>query len=129
MRSRYAAYVERQIEYLATTHEPKKRHEVDSAGATEWAEKATWEGLEIHATTGGADDAEATVEFTAKYAIGGRSLKHRERASFHKLEGRWYYHDGQMVKPPPVVRQEPKLGRNDPCHCASGVKFKKCCGR
>ncbi|MBF4391692.1 SEC-C metal-binding domain-containing protein, partial [Vibrio anguillarum] len=21
-----------------------------------------------------------------------------------------------------------KLGRNDPCHCGSGKKFKKCCG-
>jgi uncharacterized protein len=22
----------------------------------------------------------------------------------------------------------PKVGRNDPCHCGSGKKFKKCCG-
>ena len=26
------------------------------------------------------------------------------------------------------VREEPKLGRNDPCHCGSGKKFKKCHG-
>jgi len=33
--------------------------------------------------------------------------------------------------PPPVqthVRESPKLGRNDPCHCGSGKKFKKCHG-
>ncbi|MFY9327767.1 MAG: SEC-C metal-binding domain-containing protein [Georgfuchsia sp.] len=28
----------------------------------------------------------------------------------------------------PVVRGGPKIGRNDPCPCGSGKKFKKCCG-
>lgn len=26
------------------------------------------------------------------------------------------------------VRSEPKIGRNDPCPCGSGKKYKKCCG-
>jgi uncharacterized protein YecA (UPF0149 family) len=29
----------------------------------------------------------------------------------------------------PFVRAQPKVGRNDPCPCGSGSKFKKCCGR
>jgi uncharacterized protein len=29
----------------------------------------------------------------------------------------------------PVRRQAPKVGRNDPCPCGSGQKFKKCCGQ
>ena len=28
----------------------------------------------------------------------------------------------------PVVREAPKVGRNDPCPCGSGKKYKKCCG-
>jgi preprotein translocase subunit SecA len=28
----------------------------------------------------------------------------------------------------PVTRQEKKVGRNDPCPCGSGLKYKKCCG-
>jgi uncharacterized protein len=28
----------------------------------------------------------------------------------------------------PFVREGPKVGRNDPCPCGSGRKFKKCCG-
>lgn len=28
----------------------------------------------------------------------------------------------------PIVRDEPKIGRNDPCPCGSGKKYKKCCG-
>jgi uncharacterized protein YecA (UPF0149 family) len=27
-----------------------------------------------------------------------------------------------------VRRQQPKVGRNDPCPCGSGKKYKKCCG-
>ena len=27
-----------------------------------------------------------------------------------------------------IVREEPKVGRNDPCPCGSGKKFKQCCG-
>ncbi|MAA50647.1 MAG: zinc chelation protein SecC [Gammaproteobacteria bacterium] len=29
----------------------------------------------------------------------------------------------------PYLRQIPKVGRNDPCPCGNGKKFKKCCGR
>ena len=28
----------------------------------------------------------------------------------------------------PIVRTAPKVGRNDPCPCGSGMKYKKCCG-
>ncbi len=28
----------------------------------------------------------------------------------------------------PALREAPKVGRNDPCPCGSGKKFKKCCG-
>ena len=37
----------------------------------------------------------------------------------------------QEALPPaePVRRDEPKVGRNDPCPCGSGKKFKKCCGQ
>jgi hypothetical protein len=31
-------------------------------------------------------------------------------------------------KPKPLVKKEKKVGRNDPCPCGSGKKYKKCCG-
>ena len=34
-----------------------------------------------------------------------------------------------MVAQSPVLRTTPKVGRNDPCPCGSGLKFKKCCGK
>ena len=29
----------------------------------------------------------------------------------------------------PVVNSAPKVGRNDPCPCGSGKKYKQCCGK
>jgi hypothetical protein len=33
-----------------------------------------------------------------------------------------------LATPKPIRRAQPKVGRNDPCPCGSGKKFKKCCG-
>ncbi|MFA6435053.1 MAG: SEC-C metal-binding domain-containing protein [Elusimicrobiales bacterium] len=35
---------------------------------------------------------------------------------------------GDVQKVETVKRAEPKVGRNDPCNCGSGKKYKKCCG-
>ena len=32
-------------------------------------------------------------------------------------------------KEPTTIRKPKKIGRNDPCPCGSGKKYKKCCGR
>ncbi|MBU8921578.1 MAG: preprotein translocase subunit SecA [Bacteroidales bacterium] len=36
---------------------------------------------------------------------------------------------GRPPQPRPAMREEPKVGRNDPCPCGSGKKYKKCCGK
>jgi SWIM/SEC-C metal-binding protein len=33
-----------------------------------------------------------------------------------------------LLNPPKTVVAEKKVGRNDPCICGSGKKYKKCCG-
>ncbi|MEN6477504.1 MAG: YchJ family metal-binding protein, partial [Rectinema sp.] len=71
---------------------------------------------------------EGTVDFTADYIMDGLRDKHRESAHFAKKDGRWLYEEGE-VKTQTVVRAEPKVGRNDPCPCGSGKKYKKCCGQ
>ncbi len=37
--------------------------------------------------------------------------------------------DDGTLQSKPVVRSSPKIGRNDPCPCGSGLKYKKCCGK
>lgn len=34
-----------------------------------------------------------------------------------------------LLNPPKTVVAEKKVGRNDPCPCGSGKKYKKCCGQ
>ena len=36
---------------------------------------------------------------------------------------------GPITVPAPIRRDGPKVGRNDPCPCGSGKKYKKCCGK
>ena len=37
------------------------------------------------------------------------------------------YRDATSHAPKPIVAQATKLGRNDPCPCGSGLKYKRCC--
>jgi hypothetical protein len=54
-------------------------------------------------------------------------LAEGDRFSFHQQEERDFqsFWDEQE----PYTREEPKIGRNDPCPCGSGKKYKKCCGK
>ena len=70
----------------------------------------------------GADD----DEYDEKYDV----QEHRilERALFVSFEGKLIYLGGVPLSARPV-RRAPKVGRNDPCPCGSGKKYKKCCGK
>ncbi|MBY0369145.1 YchJ family protein [bacterium] len=142
MRSRYTAFTKADLEYIKKTLAPESRKGFDAAGTKKWAEEATWKGLEVLRTEAGkAGDEEGEVEFTATYAFDGQGIEHHEVAQFRKDKtGQWLFVDGEShthregeghhhhEPQEPVVRAEPKIGRNDPCSCGSGKKFKKCCG-
>ncbi len=128
MRSRYTAYAKKEIGYLLTSLHPDHRSDFDEKATRTWAENSKWEKLEILSTTGGGpEDHEGAVEFMATYTDhGGRKL-HHESATFRKEAGVWYFENGEAVKPKQFVRATAKTGRNNPCPCGSGKKFKKCC--
>ncbi|MDX2259303.1 MAG: YchJ family protein [Hyphomicrobiaceae bacterium] len=131
MRSRYTAYTRQDIDYVGRTLAPESSHDFDPAAARQWAKRSDWMGLEIVRTEkGGADDVTGTVEFIARYRDDkGNAHAHHETATFRKdADGQWLFVDGWRAKPATVVREAPKVGRNDPCTCGSGKKFKKCCG-
>jgi SEC-C motif-containing protein len=128
MRSRYTAYVLEDIPYLTRTLHPKEREDFDEAGAVKWAREADWQGLEIVRTEkGGADDSKGEVEFIVNYKRHGSPCTHHELAEFRKSDDVWYFYDGKMISHGPTRRTEPKIGRNEPCPCGSGKKYKKCC--
>ena len=129
MRARYAAFVTHQVDFLHQSLHPQHRQDHDVAATKRWAESAQWMGLQVvdSQSVEGSDE-EATVEFIATYKEDGIVKPHHELSRFSKHDGEWYYVDGRLVIPKTATRSQPKVGRNDPCPCGSGKKYKKCCG-
>jgi SEC-C motif-containing protein len=135
MRSRYTAHVLGDIDYLVRTWHVVDPSEIDREAIRHWALSSDWRGLTVHHTVkGGPEDAEGWVEFTAAYvekpAADGSQLPatqtlklHREKSYFIHKQGLWLYVEGESVEEERVQ----KLGRNSPCPCGSGKKFKRCC--
>jgi len=121
MRSRYSAYARGETDYLLRTWHPSSRPD-----DFELQDVIQWRGLNILATeAGGADDTTGQVEFIASYQVAGRFDQLHERSDFRREDGAWYYVDGVEVKGRPVTVV--KVGRNEPCPCGSGKKYKRCC--
>jgi SEC-C motif domain protein len=129
MRSRYSAFATGNVDYLYETLADDQRKDFDRAATGDWANKSEWLGLDIVATEEGGDtDSTGTVTFAAHFSRDGKQLAHRERSLFQRDgEGRWRFAKELPLKGETVVRG-PQPGRNDPCPCGSGKKYKKCCG-
>jgi SEC-C motif-containing protein len=128
MRARYSAYVFAQMNFVFESTHPDHRQDYDHVGTKEWAETAEWQGLEIVSTIKGeADDSVGEVEFIARFSEKGDNREHHEAGQFKRKDGRWYFTEGRMIRPKPLTVT--KVGRNDPCTCGSGLKYKKCCGK
>ena len=120
MRSRYSAYAQGNVDYVLATQVEQDREAVKN-----WSDRATFQALRVLTTEGGgAGDSEGLVDFEADYLAQGVAQTHRERSTFRRIEDRWTFVKGQGVP----VTAPPRVGRNDPCLCGSGKKFKKCCG-
>ena len=130
MRARYSAFATSNADYIRDTLHPRARKDHDDDAVRRWAKESEWLGFEIVETrAGGVDDTRGTVEFIAHYKVNGEVNDHHERAEFARVDGRWTFVDGKQLAGQPVVREAPKVGRNDPCPCGSGKKYKQCHGR
>lgn len=67
-------------------------------------------------------------EDTVKMLMRVRPQEKMQRKEVAKITGTSGGNLGEIGKPKPVVNKEKKIGRNDPCPCGSGKKYKKCCG-
>jgi len=122
MRSRYTAYVLQEADYLLKTWHPSTKPKTIGSAAM-----SGWYGLHIVRTeAGGKDDDQGVVEFRAKLIRRAKLWRFHEISHFVKEKDRWVYVDGEILESPPAIRD--KVGRNAPCPCGSGKKFKKCCG-
>jgi SEC-C motif-containing protein len=59
-------------------------------------EKQKWIGLSIRSTEAGqAGDDSGRVEFVARFKVDGKGHRLHENSRFEKIDGRWYYRDGE----------------------------------
>ena len=128
MRSRYSAYVMHEIDYIINTYIQRDNVGVDVKATREMSEKSKWLGLNIIAVEKGSPaDTVGYVEFEAVYERDGQKNTHHEKSKFVKENDQWLYLDGR-ISIRNSAHSSAKIGRNEPCPCGSGKKFKFCCG-
>ncbi|ETI61648.1 zinc chelation protein SecC [Marinomonas profundimaris] len=131
MRSRYTAFAIGDFDYIAATQKIKEAPEQSATDIQDSNEHTKWIKLEITETEEGLEkDKTGVVAFSAHFKEGKHIGRLSERSIFKKTKGQWFYISGEhdVQKNTPLINsEEMKTGRNDPCLCGSGKKFKKCC--
>ena len=127
MRSRYVAYTRRDQDYLLRSwHSSTRPATLDDPGSRQ--RDFRWLALRIVSGRGGGEsDVDGVVEFVASCVVDGTDSELHEVSRFVREEGVWYYLDGE-IRPTRAKATGGKVGRNGPCPCGSGKKFKRCCG-
>lgn len=90
MKSRYAAFVKKDADYLLQTWHASTRPE-----HLELTDPIKWLGLDIVFFEESGD--QATVSFVARGKINGRAFRQAEKSRFVREDGRWFYVDGEIA--------------------------------
>jgi len=125
MRARFTAHVAHDFRFLHDTYRP-------DAGKPYVAEEGTpamvWTKLVVHSHEAAAGSPDkAFVDFSAYGTEDGVEKVLHEKAEFLRVNGTWLYNREARLGPAPYKAAAPKPGRNDPCPCGSGKKYKQCC--
>jgi SEC-C motif-containing protein len=128
MRSRYSAFVLGKLDYVQKTCGGEAALMFNRAELQRSLPQTEWLGLDIlEVEDGQENDARGMVKFTVRFRQDGRVYTQTERSEFRRIGSEWRYCKGELDV---SSRQDAaaKIGRNDPCPCGSGKKYKKCCG-
>ena len=115
MRSRFSAFARGDIDYLLASWAPETRPARFASDP-----QTQWHTLTV--VSAQANDTRGEVHFRAVSRQDGQWHCLEERSRFRQEGGHWFYIDGDPV----LTTLSP--GRNSPCPCGSGTKFKRCCG-
>ncbi|MFV2061269.1 MAG: YchJ family protein [Gammaproteobacteria bacterium] len=121
MCSRFSAYVKVNVKYILTSwHHSTRPMESDLGDIN----NTTWTQLYVVKSSNGLkQDTNGSVEFVAYFTDNHhRHQKLHEISQFIKENDRWFYVDGKII-----TNSSFQPGRNSPCYCGSGKKFKQCC--
>ena len=124
MRARFTAHVVHDFRFLHESYRPTagKPFVEDEGEPT-----VTWTKLVVHGHEPGSDSDKAFVDFSAYGTEDKVEKVLHEKAEFVRVNGNWLYNREARLGPAPYKSTGPKVGRNDPCPCGSGKKYKHCC--
>lgn len=125
MRSRYTAYTQANVEYIAKTMKAPANKDFNPDYTRDWSKRLTWLKLEI--VKASMENEIGYVEFLAHFSENNKRFVMHEISEFHRENDQWYYVDGKEPEKKPTFAAT-KIARNDPCPCGSSKKYKKCCG-
>lgn len=134
MRARYSAHVKQLVDFVVKTYHPSCDAEAQRDAIAD-SVHSHWLSLEVMGSEDGKNNEEGFVTFQAYFEQDDEEYCLEERSRFVREDGLWYYIDGEYALQEEAQDErlsQPikslKVGRNDPCICGSGKKFKKCCG-
>jgi SEC-C motif-containing protein len=131
LRARYTAFSRGDIDYILSTHHSRTHDSIKREEIEDWSKNSDWLGLKVVQTEKGqGSDQEGSIVFCAKYKTKTPEVQvheHWEKSFFEKEKGEWAFLDAQGVQMGTYRRETSKVGRNEPCPCGSGKKYKKCC--
>ena len=126
MRARFTAHVAHNFKFL---HDSYKATAGKPYVAEEGDPGIVWTKLVVHSHEALPDGEKAFVDFSAYGVEEGVEKVLHEKAEFQRVDGAWLYTREARLGPAPYKASTPKVGRNDPCPCGSGKKYKQCCLR
>lgn len=98
MRSRYSAYVMRNITYIQQTMRGIAAKDFSAEKTQQWLEEVTWISLHVSAAKM-KNPSLGFVTFEARYHMAGKLHVMREKSEFHLQDGHWYYVAGKAMNP------------------------------
>lgn len=126
MRSRFTAHVVEDYAYLHRTYRPTSKLPF-TAEPSDGESPIHWTRLVVHSHEPGRTLETAAVDFSAYYSDDSGNHVIQEKSEFLRENGQWFYTRPLRTGPAPLKAATAKVGRNDPCPCGSGKKFKQCC--
>ena len=128
MRSRFVAYATGNMDYVKSTwHSSTRPLDIAHDDSIQWLRLEVLSASKDYDKSG-----EGFVEFKAAFInTGTEETVHRlmhERSRFIIEDGYWFYVDGEQFDTEAGSTMK-KPGRNEPCFCGSGKKYKKCCAK
>lgn len=96
MRSRYTAYHDVNLDYIAATMKPPASLDFEPAASYQWAKENKWVKLAI--LNSSQSDNTGIVEFIAYYQHKNKTRQIHEISEFEREQGKWFYTRGKHKK-------------------------------